>query len=211
MTVQSQPKSRKTLRDRFLTIIEVAAVIVLVVMMLHVVINALSRSLFKMPIYATLELTQFWYLPALTLLGLIAAQARNEHIVADLLFDSFPAIMRKWTSVSVNVITAVVAGLIAWYGLSEATHSFDKMIMAGATDFPLWPIETLLTVAYAIFAIQLLYTAIRIARFGEEEDPDGIPNDDGVGFGDDPIAREEDLRARDLLDSDATANKEGSR
>ncbi|MBP1327310.1 TRAP-type C4-dicarboxylate transport system permease small subunit [Leucobacter exalbidus] len=211
MTVQTQPKSRKTLRDRLLNFIEVAAVIVLVVMMLHVVLNALSRSLFKMPIYGTLELTQFWYLPALTLLGLIAAQARNEHIVADLLFDSFPAIMRKWTSFSVNVITAVVAALISWYGLSETVHAFDKMIMAGATDFPLWPIEALLTISYAAFAIQLLYTAVKIARFGEEIDPDGIPNDDGVGFGDDPIAREEDLRARGLLEADATASKEGSR
>lgn len=211
MTVQSHPKSRRALRDRLLTVIEVAAVIVLVVMMMHVVINALSRSLFRLPIYGTLELTQFWYLPALTLLGLIAAQARNEHIIADLLFDSFPALMRKWTSIVVNVITAIVAALISWYGLGEALHSFDKMIMAGATDVPIWPIEALLTVAYAIFAIQLLYTAVKIVRFGEPEDPDGIPNDDGVGFGDDPIAREEDQQERSLLDADSSARKEGPR
>ncbi len=204
VTTQPETQTRKTLRDRLLTGIEVFAVFVLIIMMLHVVINALSRSFFRMPIYGTLELTQFWYLPSLALLGLVAAQARNEHIIADLLFDSFPAVMRKWTTVVVNVITAIVAALISWFGLGEALHSLDKGISAGATDFPLWPIEMLLTLAYAVFTIQLLYAAIKVARFGEHAlgaDPDGIPNDDGVGLGDDPIQREDDLRARGLLDA----------
>lgn len=195
MTSNLTTPPKKTLGDRLLLVIEVVAVIVLVIMMLHIVTNALSRSIFRLPINGTLELSEFWYLPALALLGLVAAQARNEHIVADLLFDSFPALMRKWTSVAVNIVTAMIAVLTGWYGLLRALHSLDKKMTAGATDIPLWPVEMLLAAAYFTFTIQLLWAALKIARFGEQalEDPDGMPNDDGVGFGDDPILREEEM------------------
>lgn len=199
VTTEHTPKPKTGLNDRLLLIIEVPAVIILVVMMVHVVINAISRSGFGSPIFATLELTQHWYLPSLVLLGLVAAQARNEHIVADLLFDSFPAAAKKWVTVLVNVLTAVVAFGIAWFGLQVSLHSIDRNITAGNTDIPMWPIEMLLAVCYAVFGIQLVFLAVQVAMKGVEafNDPDGIPNDDGVGIGDDPIQREEEAEARE--------------
>ena len=67
-----------------LTITTAAAVIV---MMLHIVIHALTRSLFDAPIYGTNEIVEYWYLPIVALLGIPAAQLQKEHITVTMAIE----------------------------------------------------------------------------------------------------------------------------
>src|SRR5699024_579119 len=52
----------------------------IIVMMVHIVVHALTRSLFDAPIYGTNEIVEYWYLPVVALLGIPAAQLQKEHI-----------------------------------------------------------------------------------------------------------------------------------
>lgn len=164
MASQQSPISR--LGDITFKVVEWIAVAVMLLMMLHVVANALLRTLLRNPVPATLEVTQYWYLPAIALLGLIVAQARNEHIFADLLFEGFPPLAKRITTIVVELVTATAAAGFAWYGFSQGLHSLDIGSTLGNTSLPLWPGEIFLGVIYCIFTLQLSYAAYRALRFG---------------------------------------------
>lgn len=164
--VTREPSGARRVGDGVLGVVEWAAVVAMVAMMLHIVANAVLRTVFRAPLPGTLEVTQYWYLPVIALLGLIVAQARNEHIFADLLFDGFPPLAKRFTTILVELITAAVAFAFAWFGFLEGLHSLEIGETLGNTELPRWPGEVLLGVAYTVFGIQLLYAAYAAIRFG---------------------------------------------
>lgn len=147
--------------SRLLLLIEVPAVIVTFVMMVHIAANALLRSLGGNPINHTLELTQYWYVPIIALLGFVAAQARNEHIVADLIFDKLPEVTRRWVLGFGYVVTAVVMAGFAWYGWEEALHSAKIGDTAGVSTLISWPVAFLVPLVFASLTVQFGYVAYR--------------------------------------------------
>lgn len=163
---------RRSMSDRLLVVVEIPAVLVIMAMMLHVVANAVLRTFADAPIEGTLEVTQFYYLPAIVLLGIVAAQARGEHIVADMLFEGFPALARRVMTVLVDLVVAGVAGLFAWYGWVEAEHSHEIGKTLGNTEMQLWPIQYFLVFIYVVFAVQLLASAVRTLLPGRAAQPD---------------------------------------
>lgn len=147
--------------SRLLLLIEVPAVIVTFVMMVHIAANALLRALGGSPINHTLELTQYWYVPIIALLGFVAAQARNEHITADLIFDKLPAVTRRWVLGFGYVVTAVVMAGFAWYGWEEALHSAKIGDTAGVSTLISWPVAFLVPLVFASLTVQFGYVAYR--------------------------------------------------
>lgn len=147
--------------SRLLLLIEVPAVIVTFVMMVHIAANALLRSLGGSPINHTLELTQYWYVPIIALLGFVAAQARNEHITADLIFDKLPPVTRPWVLGIGYIITAVVMAGFAWYGWGEAQHSAKIGKTAGVSTLISWPVMFLVPLVFASLTAQFGYAAYR--------------------------------------------------
>lgn len=204
-----QPQDAEKIRRLLLITIEVLASIVLIVMMLQVVINAISRTVWREPLFGTLEVTQFYYLPILALLGLAAAQARNEHIVADLLFDSFPPLARRVTTVIVNVLSGVITGLIGWFAIAEFLHALERGVTAGNTDIQVWPVHLFMAICYAIFTIQLLWVAFLTAS-GQSDAQHSEADADEVIAGLDSLDPIRDGQQRDAHEALPSADvKEG--
>lgn len=156
--------------SRLRLLIEVPAVIVLVVMMLHVTANALLRSFASSPIQNTLEITQYIYLPIIALLGFVAAQARGEHIVADLVTHYFPRRIRRGVLFAGYAVAAIVTAAFAWFGSAEALHARDIGQTAGVSTVVSWPVMFLVPITFAVLTVQFGFAAVRALRGGEDED-----------------------------------------
>lgn len=157
--------------SRWTLVIEVPAVIVTVVMMLHVTANALMRTTLSSPLPHTLEITQYWYMPMIAFLGFVAAQARGQHIATDLLFSRFPSVTQRWVLLAVTVLSIIPCVGFAWFGLGEALTAMEQGRTAGVTTIPSWPTFFLAPLAFAILVVQLARLAVSLVRGTEQLAP----------------------------------------
>jgi TRAP-type C4-dicarboxylate transport system permease small subunit len=97
-------------------LIEVPAVVVTFLMMLHVTVNAMLRTFADEPLPNTLEYVQYWYLPAVAFLGFIAAQRRGQHVAADLLYTKLPRLAQRIVLAVFLVVSAVLCLGFAAFG-----------------------------------------------------------------------------------------------
>ncbi|GLZ11455.1 hypothetical protein Acsp04_16900 [Actinomadura sp. NBRC 104425] len=144
-------------------VIEVAAVAVTFVMMLHITVNALLRSFADRPVPNTLEIVQYWYLPVVAFLGFVAAQHRGQHIAADLLFERLPQAGRRPVLAVVLAACCALAAGFAWYGWQEALHAYEIKKTAGVSEVPAWPTYFLVPLAFAGLTAQFAAAAVRAA------------------------------------------------
>ncbi|MFE7422223.1 TRAP transporter small permease [Rhodococcus sp. NPDC057529] len=161
--------------NRFLRVIEIPAVIVLVVMMLHVTANAILRTVAGSPIQNTIEIVEYVYMPILALLGFVAAQARGEHIVADIATTHMAVRTRRVVLCAGYLLTAVVTAGFAWYGMHEAVHAYEITKTAGVSDVPAWPVYFLVPTAFAVMTVLLVGSAYRAIRGVEDDEVSDTP------------------------------------
>lgn len=171
----------KTAKPRWLKaqlLIEVPAVIVTFVMMVHITANALLRTFMNDPIADTLEITQYWYMPIIAFLGFMAAQARGQHIAADLIYERLPEVTKRYVLSLLSVVAAVFCFGFAWFGWGEAVHAREIGKTAGVSDVTAWPPYYLVPLAFGVMTIQFLLVALRALLKGDEQhivtDPDDV-------------------------------------
>jgi len=156
---------RRSRADRILLAFELPAVLALFAMMIQVSWNSISRFLFDNPVFATLEMTQFWYMPVISLFGFVAAQARREHVAADILFNRFGPVSKRVVAVLGFTVSAACTLGLAAYGFIEARENQEIGLTAGFLgEIPVWPLTYLVTISFGILTIQFLYAAVQSAR-----------------------------------------------
>jgi len=157
-------------------LIEIPAVIVTFAMMAHITVNALLRTFKNEPVANTLEITQYWYLPIIAFLGFIAAQARGQHIAADLIYERLPDCTKRYVLAVLSVLAAVICAGFAKYGWEEAVHAHEIEKTAGVTEVAAWQPYYLVPLAFGVMTIQLLWSAGRALIKGDDQhvltDPD---------------------------------------
>jgi TRAP-type C4-dicarboxylate transport system permease small subunit len=139
-------------------------IIALMLMMLHVVINALSRYFFRAPLDGTQELVNYWYLPILALVGFITAHCRNEHIAVSLVLDRLNA--RNYLE---YVVFGRALGILlcvgwAWFGFTEAWSAMNVGKTAGVTDVILWPMYFLIPIVFTGLTVLFGLDIVRAFR-----------------------------------------------
>lgn len=157
-------------------LIEVPAIVVTFVMMLHITANALLRSFANSPLPNTLEIVQYWYLPFVAFIGFMAAQQRGQHIAADLVFQLLPHPVRRFVLAGGCFLAAALSLGFAWYGLGEALHAMDVRMTAGVSNVVSWPAYFLVPIAFASLTLQFSVAAVRAVlrpEQGEEGDAQG--------------------------------------
>lgn len=178
----SQPGRSGKVLER---VIEVPAVLVVFAMMGHVTANALSRSLLDHPLPNTLEIVQYWYLPIVALLGFVAAQARGQHIAADLIYERLPVAARAWVLGFLLLVSAGVCVAVTWFSWPEALSALETRRTAGVSTVPVWPVVFLVPLVFALLALQLVAQAVQLVRgrdvVGDDESVlEEIANVEGV-------------------------------
>lgn len=162
--------------------IEVPAVIVAFVMMVVVTANALSRAFFSSPIPYTTEMTQYWFMPVVALLGFMAAQRRGQHIAADLIYSRIPRQAQKFFLLVLFLVAALLCAAIAYYGWGEAVDAFQIRKRAGIAPIPAWPVYFLVPISFGVMAIQFVTSAVGIGRHGPPQDDEATESEPGVAL-----------------------------
>jgi TRAP-type C4-dicarboxylate transport system permease small subunit len=145
---------------RISALVSVVAAVILILMMLHILINALGRYIFSAPIYGTNEVVTYWYLPAVVLIGFVAAHAQKEHIYVSILFDAIPRRNQTEYTVLSTLISALTCVAFAWFGLWEAAENLEIGAMAGNSTIIMWPITFLVPVMFILLAMLLVVELI---------------------------------------------------
>lgn len=135
-----------------------------IVLMLHVVLNALLRSFANQPIEGTLEYVGNWYLPTIILLGLVLAQQRKEHIEAPVVFDRMPSKMQREVHILVNLVTILFVFFMAYYAYVEAYQSMTIRETAGVSGVPIWFMKFAAPIGFLLYGLQLLLDTIEYGR-----------------------------------------------
>ncbi|TQM11201.1 TRAP transporter small permease [Pseudonocardia kunmingensis] len=134
------------------------------VLMLHVVANALSRSFLNRPLEGTLEYVGNWYLPVVVLLGLAVAQQRRQHIEARLLFDRAPRSIQIEFQLFTYLLLIALSLIIAWYSYVEAWRNLGVGLTAGVSGVVIWPVTFAVPIGFLLFAIQLLIDGVLLVQ-----------------------------------------------
>lgn len=137
---------------------------VLLLALLHILANALSRHFFDHPIIATNELVEYWYMPVLALVGFLVAHNRNEHIQVSLIVDRLPAANKAEYVVFGRAVSIVVFLGLACFGLLEAWKNFSVGMTAGVTSIVVWPVSFLVPLVFLALAGVFTADIVRILR-----------------------------------------------
>lgn len=156
----------KNFRVTLLNVLSAGAVIATAVMMLHIIANAISRSLFRTPIPGTNELVGYWELPMIALLGLAAAQLRREHIEVSIFVDRFPRVTRVQFAIMASAVVGLLSLAFMWFGLVKALDNMSIGATGGVTGIPIWPVTFLVPIVFLVILVLCILDILDLARNG---------------------------------------------
>lgn len=140
------------------------AVTGLIVMMLHIVLNAALRVLVNAPVTGTNEIVSYWYMPLVALCGFVLAQRDRAHTEARVLFDRLPVRLQREAQCAGLLLVAIACAGFAYFGFLEALHSQQLGLTGGVTGVVTWPVTYLVPITYAALTVQVLTEALTAAR-----------------------------------------------
>lgn len=107
-------------------------------------------------------------------LGIPLAQARRNHIRVELLVRLLPPWARRGFDFVQHALSALLFGLVAWFGWQAGLHSFRVgEFAAGLINYPIWPARFALAFGATLMTVQCLRdtAAALLPGAGREEEP----------------------------------------
>lgn len=165
MTVASQhPAPKWTLRRIAIAIPYTVASLFLILTMLHIVVNALSRTLLQSPLWATNEFITYWYMPALCLTGFVLAQLENEQVEARLIFDKLPRKNQIELQAFAYILVIVLCAGVCWYTWQEAMRAYGLRMTGGIVGLTMWPVTFLVPLSFGLMVLVAAADLLRVIR-----------------------------------------------
>lgn len=128
----------------------------ILVMICHVVLDVVMRYFFNQTAPATLEVSQFWYMPIIVFLGMGVAQRTAQHISAPIIYDRLsPRLQFEFTVIGTALSVALLLGY-AWYGLEEALQLMRQGAIGLGSGVPIWQPRFLVPLGATLFAVELI-------------------------------------------------------
>ena len=153
------------------------ACLAVILMMIHVTAEAIGKYVFHVPMPATQETVQFYYMVALVFLP-IAYIARGEgHICVELFTQNLKPPARARLDVFVGILTLIWVLLIAWYAGEEAvTTTLDGELQETGNGYLIvWPGRWFIPTGCAVMgmsvALQLLKDIRTVMQPGAATQP----------------------------------------
>lgn len=130
-------------------------------LMLHVVADVIMRFSINATMPATLEVSQYWYLPSVVFLGLAVAYRNDDHISAPIIYDRLSAGMKLELRILGTTITLVFLAAMFWWGLEEALTQHRQGAIGIGSGIPIWQPRFFVPIGSALFGSAVLVGLLR--------------------------------------------------
>jgi len=131
-------------------------------MILQVFLDVGLRTFYNNPLPATLEIVSYWWMVALSFLGLAYAKVRHEHISVNLLSESVPPKVKTFNDVFIEVVVLVVVALIAYFSFIASLDALETGESAsGLFSIPVWPARFFIPIGTALYFAASLVSLIK--------------------------------------------------
>lgn len=135
--------------------------VALVMMAVHVSLDAFGKYLFSVPIPATLETVAFYYMPAVAVLPIAFVQTRGGHVSVEMLFNVFPGWLQRFALVFNDCLTLAFIALMTWLAGREALRKFEVgEYMFGEYPLIIWPGRFIFTAGLVLMCLILVVSII---------------------------------------------------
>lgn len=139
----------------------IGAAIVLL-MMVHIVVDVFLRF-FNIPLQATIEIVQAWYMVPVAFLPLAYVEKINGHISVELVSQHLGQRAQELLIAGVSILSAIYFGAFAWRTGIDAIGKYKVGEMAlGDVAIVVWPTRFVLPIGCALIVIFLIYKAYRL-------------------------------------------------
>lgn len=136
----------------------------LALMMLHVNLDVLCRTLFNAPVPGTLEIVSHWYMVAAVFLPLALVERLNAHISVEIVSQHLRGRALVGLLIAASLLSAGYFAILAWQTGIDAIEKFEvREITLGQIELAVWPTRFFLPFGCGLLALLLLYKAWRLA------------------------------------------------
>ncbi|MES2244748.1 MAG: TRAP transporter small permease [Pseudomonadota bacterium] len=135
----------------------------MVLMAVHVSLDAFSKYLLSLPIPATLEVVAFYYMPAVAMLPIAYVEQKRMHIAIEILFDKMSLSWRRVCLVVNGVLTLGIMGTLSWLATREAIRKIEiGEYMFGEYPIIIWPGRVLFAFGLVLFCCVALANTVDV-------------------------------------------------
>ncbi|MFZ5555734.1 MAG: TRAP transporter small permease [Pseudomonadota bacterium] len=114
-------------------------------------------------------------------LGIPLAQARRNHIRVELPVRHLPPAACRGLEFAQHALSALLFGLVAWFGWQAGLHSFRVgEFAAGLINYPIWPARFTLAFGATLMTVQCLRDAAAVFLPGAGGEEDSCRSGPGV-------------------------------
>jgi TRAP-type C4-dicarboxylate transport system permease small subunit len=135
----------------------------LVLLAVHVSLDALGKYLLSLPIPATLEIVAYYYMPAVAMLPLAHVESRGGHVSLTMVYDRVPRLVQKAFSMVGGLLSLTFLSLLAFLAGREALRKVEiGEYMFGEYPILLWPGRIVFTIGLVLFIFTILVGLVRV-------------------------------------------------
>lgn len=150
--------------DKMTYVMLAPAALACILMVLQVVVDVASRTLFESPLKGTMDMTSDWWMVAMVFMALAYAQLRNDHIRASMVTEFLPDVWQRCAEIGTVVLVGLLALAMAYFGLAAAMDSYAiREASDNVRSIPLWPFRFLVPLGCVGLAVQCIATCYDIA------------------------------------------------
>ena len=131
-------------------------------MMVHVSVDVIARSVFNRPIEGTSEIVTYYYMVMVAFLPWMWLAKTDGHIKVDLFVQMLPERAAFWLDVVVKLGLVAYLRLFTWQTALQAIRQTGRgeVQQAGTLYIPVWPTRWLLPIAGGLMALWVLLAVI---------------------------------------------------
>jgi TRAP-type C4-dicarboxylate transport system permease small subunit len=135
----------------------------LVLMTVHVVLDASGRYLFSFPLDGTMEIVAHYYMVGLIYLPLAYVQRNKSHIVAEIFTQNLGQRPRLFLDAAIGILMVAYVALFTWRTGMEAYEKSLALEHLEAMEFfvYIWPGRWFLPIGFAVMGIYALLQTIQ--------------------------------------------------
>jgi TRAP-type C4-dicarboxylate transport system permease small subunit len=145
-----------------MTLVMWLAILAGFLMMAHVSVDVIGRTVFNRPLTGTSEIVTYWYMVTVAYLPWMWLARNDGHIKVDFFVRMLPEATAFWLDVVVRLGLVAYLALFTWQTWLQAIRQTERgeIQQAGTIYLPVWPTRWLLPLAGGLMALWVVLAVV---------------------------------------------------